>query len=180
MVSRVTQTEAAAKAGQGAQEPVADAAFRDLAAIASNLDAGRKPDEAAPAPQLTADGAPQIPPEVAALAAELYAMLTVPRDLFAEQFSYWPAYGKVWSDDQLRTIASTFAALAESQGWSAADLLGRYGPMLAFGVAVGLPSFATWKVTQLRKAQLAEHRKRQVAAAPAAAPTAPAANDGGA
>lgn len=172
----ITKAEAAATNGPAASEPAVDASFRDLATAAANIDAGRKPDDSASPVQL--DTGPPIDPAVQALSAELYAMLQIPRDLIAPEFAWWPEFGKVWSDRQLQAIAGSFAALAAAQGWDAAELLGRYGPWLALAASAGLPAFTTWKVTQLRKAQIAEARKRATQAPPPA-PT-PAAPSGSA
>ena len=76
--------------------------------------------------------------------------------LAAKRFAWWPEFGVVWSDDQLRAIAQAFADLCVHMGWDIDEAMGRFGPWLAIVVTVGVPSFVTWDAVQDRRAEIAK------------------------
>ena len=130
------------------------AGFADLAAQAGAIDAGAGLAVATPAAAID---------PAATMAAEFFALLNMPRSLAAPRFAWWPEFGNVWSDEQLHAIAGALAALCIDQGWSLADLMGKYGPWIAVAMATGLPSFVTWSAIQDRRAELArqaEHARQ--------------------
>lgn len=153
-----------AKPSIGESEPVDDVtSFADLAAQADAIDGGA----AAPGqPGSSIAAAPADP--LVTMTGELYALLKLPRSLAAPRFAWWPEFGNVWSDDQLQTIAGALAAVCIDMGWSLNDLMGKYGPWIALGMAAGMPSFVTWSAIQDKRAELvqqAEAQRRQQSSA---------------
>ena len=117
--------------------------FRDLEAQAGTIDA-------------TAPGLPgtvAIAPAVA-MADEIFGLLKMPRALVQSRFAWWPEFGTVWSDDQLRVIAQALADLCAHMGWTLDQLMGQFGPWLALAIAAGMPAFATYLAIKDRRAVL--------------------------
>ena len=148
MVTRIPKTPAApAELELDQAEPATS--FQDLIAEAGAIDSG------APGAPGAALASPA-PDPAASMAADLYGLLKMPRNLAAKRFAWWPEFGVVWSDDQLRAIAQAFADLCVHMGWDIDEAMGRFGPWLAIVVTVGVPSFVTWDAVQDRRAEIAK------------------------
>ncbi|MEO8805854.1 MAG: hypothetical protein ABI433_07220 [Burkholderiaceae bacterium] len=122
--------------------------FDDLTTQALLLDGG----SAAP-------GAPAEPEPGELMATELFALLKLPRVLAQKRFTWWPEFEKVWSDDQLRAIAQSFAQLAVHMKWDMDEIMSRFGPWLGLIIAAGVPAFVTWDAIQQRREAIAAHQK---------------------
>ena len=92
----------------------------------------------------------------------LVGLLRMPRAMLASRFGWWPEFGVVWSDDQLRAIAEALETLREHMGWDVDEIMGRFGPWVAVGLTAGMPAWVTWQAMQDRRAQLeAQARQRE-------------------
>lgn len=147
MVKLVKAPPADALASEPATEPATS--FQDLIAEAGAIDSAAPP--GAPGAAL----ATVAPDPAVTMAADLFALLKMPRNLVAKRFAWWPEFGVVWSDDQLRAIAQAFADLCVHMGWDIDEAMGKFGPWVAIVVTVGVPSYVTWDAVQDRRAQLA-------------------------
>ena len=148
-----TQDEDQAGAGQADQPEGGN--DDELIALAQQLDgeaqSGHK--EAARQLQAAADS------ELQVMTAELRDALGLARMMVAPMFAWWPDFGTCWSDAQLQTIASSGAAVMQRHGLSMGEVMTKWGPYVALGVATLPPSIATVQAVKARNA--AERAARQ-------------------
>lgn len=140
--------------------------FADLEAQAAAIEGPA----AAAAPGALAQGAPTVDPvAVAAEAAELAGALQLARLLVRPMFGWWPDFGTVWSDAQIRQIAQAGAEVCIKHGWTMGDLMAKWGPYVGLALATAPPCVATYQAIGAHKAALAAQARQAKASAAGAA-----------
>lgn len=106
-----------------------------------------------------AQGAPPAPGAVAAAvpasntAAELEGVLQMVRMLAAPACAWWPEFGQVWNDGQLRAIADAGAQVMDKHGWTVGETMSKWGPYVALIGATLPPAAVTWQAVKLKQAR---------------------------
>lgn len=113
------------------------------------------------------------PTDPGADAAELLAALKLARSLARAPLKWWQDFPHVWGDDTLQAIAAAGAEVMALHGWTAGQLLGKWGPYLSLCMAVGAPSWVTWEAIKDRREWERRQRARPPAPSPAPAPMQP-------
>ncbi|RZS56716.1 hypothetical protein [Sphaerotilus mobilis] len=137
-------------AGEGTAAPSSQA-LDALEAQAVALDAAASP----PAP-----GAPGQAEPVPALdtAAELLGVLELLRMMAGPAMTWWPDFGQVWSDAQIRQIAQAGGAVIDRHGWAVGGLMSTWGPYLGLAAATLPPAAATYAAMRQHRAEQAARR----------------------
>ena len=87
-------------------------------------------------------------------AREWRSLLDMARMTAAPAFTWWPDFGRCWSDQQLDQMAQAWAAVSQLHGWSAGQLLGRYAPYIAAAASTLPPAIATFAAVRQRRDEL--------------------------
>jgi hypothetical protein len=89
--------------------------------------------------------------QAGAAAAELLAVLQLCRTIVAPAMTWWPEYGRTWSDPQLSAIAHAGADVMQRHGLSMGELLSTWGPYIALIGAALPPSLVTYAAIKARR-----------------------------
>lgn len=96
--------------------------------------------------------------EADSTAADLAGMLKALRGM-AKPAVYWQTeaqFMELWSDSTMQAIAEPLAEIMRRHGLSMGDMLGKYAPYIALGMAVAPPALATlqgYKIAQLERSK---------------------------
>lgn len=96
---------------------------------------------------------------VGATARDLRAALGMARMMAAPAFAWWPDFGACWSDAQLDAISEAGAEVMQRHGVSMGEVMAKWGPYVALGMATLPPGLATYQAIKARE-QIAAQQGR--------------------